>query len=138
MLTSLKKIIATSTAALLSIPLWVYGQETPVNPDIHDETPVNPGRTPGGGGVQLTNPLKSDSLTEFFSDLLEVVMVFAIPLIVFFIIFAGFQYVMARGNPAKIETANRALLFAVIGGVIILGAWAILEVISGTVDALGS
>lgn len=74
----------------------------------------------------------------FFNDLLEVVMVFAIPLIVFFIILAGFQYVMARGNPGKIATANMSLLFAVIGGVLILGAWVILEVISGTVDALGS
>ena len=92
----------------------------------------------GGNAVQLQNPLKSESLIGFFNDILNVIMVFAVPIIVFFIIYAGFKYVMARGNPGEIETANRALLYAVIGGVIILGAKVILTVIGGTVDALGS
>lgn len=86
--------------------------------------------------TQLDNPLKgSGDLYEFFTLLLNIIMVFALPLIVLFIIFAGFQYVMARGNPEAISKANRALLYAVIGGVIILGAKIILEVIKGTVAA---
>lgn len=118
---------------VISMPYLLHAQER--QPSVQGPTrePNN-----GGFGVQLQNPLKSDTLMGFFNDLLEVVMVFAIPLIVFFIILAGFQYVMARGNPGKIATANMSLLFAVIGGVLILGAWVILEVISGTVDALGS
>jgi hypothetical protein len=85
--------------------------------------------------VSLMNPLGNKSLMEFIQDILDVILVFAVPLIVFFIILAGFNYVMARGNATKVETANRALLYAVIGGVIILGAYVILEVISGTIDA---
>lgn len=72
---------------------------------------------------------------EFIQDILDVILIFAVPLIVFFIIYAGFNYVMARGNPGKVADASRALLYAVIGGVIILGAYVILEVISGTIDA---
>ncbi len=90
------------------------------------------------GNVQLMNPLGDTTLIEFFQDILDVIMVFAVPLIVFFIIYAGFKYVMAQGKPGEIETANKALLYAVIGGVIILGAYVILEVIGGTVDALAS
>lgn len=93
----------------------------------------------GGEGVAksvgLQNPLKAKSITEFLLNIIEVILVFATPIIVFFIILAGFQYVIARGNPTKIETASRALLYAVIGGVLILGAFVILEVIKGTVDA---
>ena len=90
----------------------------------------------GQGSVSLFNPLGQDStLLGFFQEILDVILVFAVPLIVFFIILAGFNYVMARANPGKIETANKALLYAVIGGVIILGAYIILEVISGTIDA---
>ncbi len=83
----------------------------------------------------LCNPLGNTDLMGFLQDLLDVLMVFAVPLIVFMIIYAGFKYVMGQGNPAEIANANRALLYAVIGGVLILGAWIILEVIQGTVDA---
>jgi hypothetical protein len=92
----------------------------------------------GGSGIQLQNPLKSTSLMGLLNTILDVIMVFAVPLIVFFIIYAGFMYVTAQGNPGKIETANRALLYAVIGGVIILGAKVLLAVISGTVDSLAA
>lgn len=87
-------------------------------------------------GVQLKNPLKETSLIGFFNTILDVLLVFAVPIIVFFIIYAGFQYVMAQGNSEKVTNANRALLYAVVGGVIILGAKVLLSVIGGTIDAL--
>jgi hypothetical protein len=88
-----------------------------------------------GKSVTLKNPLGNKTLMQFIKDILGVVMVFAVPIIVFFIIYAGFNYVMARGDTGKIETAHKALLYAVVGGLIILGAWVIMEVIQGTVDA---
>ncbi len=58
---------------------------------------------------------------------------FAIPFVVFFIIYAGFLYVTARGNPGTIEQAHKALLYAIIGGLLIFGARAILAIITNTV-----
>ena len=89
-----------------------------------------------GQNIQFDNPLGNMNLITFLDKLLDVVIIFATPIIVFFIILAGFNYVMARGNSSKIETANKALLYAVIGGVIIVGAKAILIVISGTISDL--
>lgn len=108
-------------------------QRTPTNPG-GSQTPVNPG-SPGGSGVSLTNPLGNKGLMEFLQDILDVIMVFAVPLIVFMIIYAGFLFVMDRGSDKNLAQAKRALLYAVIGGVIILGAQAILAVVQGTVDA---
>ena len=88
-----------------------------------------------GGAVTINNPLPDITLMGFFISILEILLVFAVPLIVFFIIFAGFKYVMAQGKPEEIKTASRALLYAIIGGLIILGAWIILAVIEGTVAA---
>lgn len=88
-----------------------------------------------GSGVKLQNPLKSQSITELLQSILSVIMIFAVPLIVFMIIYAGFTYVMAQGNESKVRNAHSALLFAIIGGVIILGAQVLLTVIQGTVDA---
>lgn len=92
----------------------------------------------GDGSItnRLVNPLRIEGIAELFKLLVDVLMVFAIPIIVFFIIYAGFQYVMARGNPDAISKAHKALLYAVIGGVLILGAQTILFVISGTIDEI--
>ena len=88
--------------------------------------------TPSG----LTNPLKSDTLIEFLTAILDILLIFAIPVIVFFIIYAGFMYVTAQGDESKIKTAHSALTWSVVGGVIILGAKLIIEVIQATVNSL--
>jgi len=92
------------------------------------------GTTPGTG-VKLENPLGNKTLTQFLEEILKVIMVFAVPLIVFMIIYAGFLYVTAQGNESTVKKAHKTLLYAIIGGLLILGAQALLTVIQGTVDA---
>ena len=67
--------------------------------------------------------------------ILNMVIVIATPIIVLFIIIAGFKYVTAQGNPEKLQEANRALMYGIIGGVIIIGAVAILQIVQNTVNA---
>lgn len=92
-----------------------------------------------GGSIQtvaLQNPLNSiNSIEELLEAILYIFMTLMIPVIVFFIILAGFKYVTAQGNASKVEEANRALLYAVIGGVLVLGAVAIASIIQSTVSA---
>lgn len=88
-------------------------------------------------GAQLMNPLgEGSTLIGLLRDLLNAVIILMIPIVVFFIIYAGFLYVTARGNTETVTKAHRALLYAVIGGVIILGANVIIEVIQGTVESI--
>ena len=84
----------------------------------------------------LENPLKYKSISAVLLAILDVLVIFMIPIIILFIIYAGFLYVTARGNQSTIETAHRTLLYAVIGGLLILGARALLAVIQGTVNSL--
>jgi hypothetical protein len=85
--------------------------------------------------TRLENPLSGiSSIPQFFAAILDIVIIFAIPFLVFFIVLAGFRYVTAQGNPDKLTKAHQALLYALIGGVLILGASVLLEVIQGTVD----
>lgn len=89
--------------------------------------------------ARLTNPMGGiESIPAFFQALLDIVMVFAIPFIVFFIIYAGFLYVMAQGKPEQIAKAHSALLYAIIGGVLILAANVLLAVVTGTVNEFTS
>lgn len=85
---------------------------------------------------RLENPLGGvDTLDGLFFEIVNVLLIIAVPIIVFFIIFAGFTYVTAQGNPEKVKLASRSLLYGVIGGVIILGSSAIMIIIRNLVDA---
>jgi len=54
------------------------------------------------------------------------------------IIYAGFLYVTAGGNETQIKKAHDALLWAVIGAAILLGAYIISQAIQGTISQLQS
>jgi hypothetical protein len=83
----------------------------------------------------LVNPIRVSSVEEMLVILLNLVIIIATPIVVLFIILAGFNYVTARGNPAKIQEATQALTYAIIGGVLIIGAVAIAEIIKNLVEA---
>ncbi len=86
--------------------------------------------------VTLQNPLKNITTIEgLLVAILNIIMILMVPVIVFFIIYAGFKYVMAQGNASQVEEATRALTYAIIGGVLILGAVAISQIIKSVVDA---
>lgn len=135
MILKIKNIIFTVLVIipvlLTSSPLVLLAQTGPVSPG-SDRGPVNPDT---GSPFRLNNPLGDATLIGFLQSLLGVIMIFAVPLIVFVIMLAGFKYVTAGGKSGEYEKANNMLLYAVIGAVLILGANALLVVIQGTIDA---
>lgn len=90
---------------------------------------------PGGSSIQLENPLAVSSIEELLVAILNIFIIIAIPLVVIYIIYAGFLYVTARGNATQIEQATRALTYAIIGGVLIIGAVAIAEIVKNLVGS---
>jgi len=88
----------------------------------------------------LNNPLDSSisTIPAFFIAVINILMIFAIPFIVLFIIYAGFLYVSARGNAETIKKAHAALLYALIGGLLILGSRTLLTIISNTAAQITS
>lgn len=93
------------------------------------------GEEPPVGG-KLENPFKggADSLGDFVQILAnDVVMPIGAVVVVLYIIYSGYLFVVAQGNPSKLEEAKRAFLYSCIGAVVLLGAWAIAQVIENTV-----
>ena len=84
----------------------------------------------------LINWIKSKTIPEFLLKIIDILLVFALPLIILYIMYAGYLFVTAQGNPGKVTEARTALLWAVVGGVIVLGAKIIVDVIQGTAAAL--
>ncbi|XKT75112.1 MAG: hypothetical protein ACJKSS_03045 [Patescibacteria group bacterium UBA2103] len=97
-----------------------------------------PGGNPGNTTFQLQNPLKADSLEEFLTDILEFIVRLGTLVVIVMIVVVGFMFVNARGNPEAIKTARAALLWTLVGAVILIGAQIIAEAIKATVEAIGS
>ena len=84
------------------------------------------------------NPLKVNSLTDLLVAMLDVVVQVGLVVIVFFIIFAGFQFVTAQGDTGKITKAREALVAVLIGSAIVLGSYAIATALKNTVEQLST
>ena|SRR3989344_6167904 len=86
---------------------------------------------------KICNPIpKITSLNGFIQTFLVSVIKIGIPIVALAIIYCGFLFVAARGNSEKLGKAKSALLYTLIGAAILLGSWAIAQLISDTVLAL--
>ncbi len=93
----------------------------------------------GGSGVRGTfrNPLPPElqTIPGIVNVLVKnIVIPIAIPLLGMAIMYTGFLFVRARGNPEKIKEAKEALKYTLIGGAIILGAYVIAEALQATIQ----
>ena len=87
--------------------------------------------------AEIKNPLAFDSISEFLNALLDVIIMFMIPIITLAVVYSGFMFITAQGNPEKLSTAKKVILYTLIGATIILGAKVIATVVEGTVEQLG-
>jgi hypothetical protein len=85
----------------------------------------------------ICNPIPAIcSIPDLIRVILEGLLKVGMPIVALAVIYAGFLFVAARGNPEKLETAKQTLLYTLIGAAILLGSWAIAQLISETVEAL--
>ncbi len=90
----------------------------------------------GSGGGFITNPLAGNiqTLPALLNLVISIVVAVGVPLVTLAIIWAGFLYVSSRGNKSKLDAAHKAIIGAVIGGMIVLGAYVIAGLIQSTIS----
>lgn len=88
--------------------------------------------------VKLDNPLKVSTIQGAIQLFMNTVVKIAIPFIIVFFIFAGFKFILARGNPTELQTAKHMFFYTLIGALLIFGAWAITNAIVGTINSISS
>jgi hypothetical protein len=118
-------------ALVFSVPVFSFAQNNPQT----SESSLSP-QTGGAPQVTIVNPIEAKTITAFIKTILESVIKIGIPIVALAIIYSGFLFVSARGNPEKLKEAKRALTFTLIGAAILLGSWAIAQLISETILAL--
>jgi hypothetical protein len=128
----------TRTALIaLSFFLGFQGASAQVNTGGSSAGGVNTGGSSEEECTGLCNPLLNiDTFPEFLGAILDGIIEIGTIVLVMMLVFVGFKFVVARGNPEEISSARNALLWTVIGGLILLGAKAIQLVITGTVESI--
>jgi len=92
-----------------------------------------------GKNVTLINPLQGGGTLESFLDgILAFVIRIGTIVVILMLIFVGYKFVAAQGKEEKIREARSALLWTVVGALILLGAVAIKDGIIATVQALSA
>src|SRR3989338_10056964 len=86
---------------------------------------------------KLCNPIKFKNLTAFLLEIVNTVIQYGAILIVFFIVFAGFKFVMAQGNSEKVSEARKMFTWIVVGAFVLLGVYVIKAAICGSIEQLG-
>ncbi len=74
---------------------------------------------PGAGG--------SNATTEALQRIVNTVLGVSGAIAVLIIVLAGFRYIISQGNPNEVTTARNAILYALIGLIVIICAFAIVN-----------
>jgi hypothetical protein len=96
----MKKIAITITSLIISIKTTALYAITPITPPLGEGT----------------------DLRTIFMNVLDVAQTIVIMATTLYLIYAGFMFVTAKGDPGKIKTARDALLWGLIGAALILMA----------------
>jgi hypothetical protein len=96
----------------------------------------------GGGGsnsITLFSTLDGiSSICQLLQKLLGVLLAFGVPIAVLFLVYAGFLFVKARGNPKELIRARTNFKYVILGIMLFLGAWMLGQIVASTVNTLGA
>lgn len=86
----------------------------------------------------IKNPFgdKTTTLSQVILNVVSIVRILLIMMAVLYLIYAGFMFVTARGEPGKIKKARNALLWGFVGIALILAAQVIVTTLQNTVSGV--
>ena len=82
----------------------------------------------------LKNPIKFDTFSAFVSAVTKTAVQVLMPFVVLAFIYSGFLFVRAQGKENELKAAKDAIMWSVVGALILFGAWGFAEMIGKTVQ----
>lgn len=76
------------------------------------------------------------TFATFLEAMISALIMILTPIIVLMIVYTGFLFVKAQGNPAELERARTALLWTVIGGAVIIASLALSKALGAFITSL--
>jgi len=72
-----------------------------------------------------------DSIEDLFGKAVDIIALVAGIIAFFYLVYSGILYLTAAGNPDAAKKGQQGLINAIIGIIIIVAAWAILQAVAG-------
>jgi len=79
--------------------------------------------------VRIENPLSVDSIEELIENIVNFLFNISLYIAPIMILYAGFMFITAAGDPAKISTAKKLIFWVLVGLVIIFSAKGIIKIL---------
>jgi len=83
-----------------------------------------------GGTIEIPNPLTATSFDALISGFINFIFWVAIAVAPLMTLIAGFYFLTAGGDPKKVDTAKKIILYTIIGFAIILMARGLIGIIN--------
>lgn len=116
----MKKLIATGiglTTSLLAVST-AFAQETVVNPC-----------PPSSTFFKLCSSFGADSIGRIVGTALTILLVAAVIIALFFLVYGGIRWITSGGDKAKVESARSHVIAAIVGLIIAFVAYFIVQII---------
>jgi len=93
---------------------------------------------PAVRSITLDNPLGNNiqDIPSLVESILNIALTIGVPIIALAIIYSGFKFIAAQGNPEKLKEAKQTILYVLIGAGILLAAYAIATAVVDTITAI--
>ena len=112
------------------------GEQPPCEGCAVDNNVTSEGNYVGWPENVIENNLEVDDINNFIVGLLNALLKIGIPVLTIFLVYSGLRLVMARGNEKELADAKKNLLWVIIGGAVLFGAWTVVKVLKGTFDEI--
>lgn len=88
--------------------------------------------------TSLKNPLgeKNSDLKTLIDNVIQIFLDFFAIVAVIYLVYGGFLFIKAQGNPEALNDAKTNIMWAIIGLAVILGAKAVSTIITNTIKSL--
>ncbi len=110
------------------------GTTTPTTTPTDTTPTTTPTTTVGSGTGIISNPIKATSFAELINMITKWILDIAMVLAPLVIVYGGFTYITAAGDPGKMETGKKIIIYAVIGFILALLATSLVDVFKTFVD----
>ena len=128
-------LLAAPALALADPPLSQTSPTFPTSQTGGSATATNCPNNPGQASI--CNPLQVSSICGLLKQILQGLVAVGIPVAVLFVIWSGFQFVLAQGSDKKLRKAKSNFYYTIVGIGLFLGAWVFTMIIAATINAIG-
>jgi len=85
----------------------------------------------------ITNPIQAQTFGQLVEAIAKAITAIGIPLVAIFLVWSGFLFVTARGNEEQLKRAKATFFWSLVGGAVVIGAWALAVAIVNFAKGLG-